>query len=34
MADIEITIDPPVPPVPQISLQVRKSLDGDYMIFK
>jgi hypothetical protein len=33
MADIEITIDPPVPPVPQISLQVRKSLDGDYMIF-
>ena len=33
MADIEITIDPPVPPVPQISLQVRKSLGGDYMIF-
>ena len=33
MADIEITIDPPAPPVPQISLQLRKSLDGDYMIF-
>ena len=33
MADIQITIDPPVPPVPQISLQLRKSLDGDFMIF-
>lgn len=33
MADIEIKIDPPVPPVPQISLQLRKSLDGDFMIF-
>ena len=33
MTDIQITIDPPVPPVPQISLQLRKSLDGDFMIF-
>ena len=33
MADIQITIDPPVPPVPQISLQLRKSLDCDFMIF-